>query len=324
VSFAMAVDAGQVGQVGWASDAESGLRSWGFSTLADSDLHVYNIPVVDARNAQGLTWRGRTSHITLEPAQGTSCRVRLRWLRVGAAPSGPPEVQVDQFLITDPLPRPGRPLQVSARLSKRGGTPLSRLHASLVLPPGARLCAGEHKSVLVRDLQCLKPETVLWRICADRPGPLTLRLRIRGDVSHDLVTTETILPPAPVPAGDYVPQPQPVRGDYDVGVYYFPGWWNWDRWLPITDFPECRPVLGWYREGFPEVADWHIKWAVEHGVTFFCYDWYWDRGPQWLTYAFHDGYFCARYKDYASASCGPITRRRCTPPRTMSKSASTG
>jgi len=31
-------------------------------------------------------------------------------------------------------------------------------------------------------------------------------------------------------------------------------------------------VLGWYREGDPELADWQIKWAVEHGITFFAYD----------------------------------------------------
>jgi hypothetical protein len=54
--------------------------------------------------------------------------------------------------------------------------------------------------------------------------------------------------------------------------------------------------LGWYREGDPEVADWHIKWAVEHGITFFAYDWYWERGARWLEHALHDGYMKARYR----------------------------
>ena len=34
----------------------------------------------------------------------------------------------------------------------------------------------------------------------------------------------------------------------------------------IFAFPERKPVLGWYDEASPEVADWQIKWAVEHGI----------------------------------------------------------
>jgi hypothetical protein len=36
------------------------------------------------------------------------------------------------------------------------------------------------------------------------------------------------------------------------------------------------PVLGSYRDGEPEVSDWHIKWAVERGISFFFFfalDW---------------------------------------------------
>ena len=78
-------------------------------------------------------------------------------------------------------------------------------------------------------------------------------------------------------------------------MYYFPGWATASQWAPIRRFPERRPVLGWYREGNPELADWQIKWAVEHGITFFAYDWYWSRGSRQLEHALHDGYFKARY-----------------------------
>ena len=44
------------------------------------------------------------------------------------------------------------------------------------------------------------------------------------------------------------------------------------------------------------MADWHIKWAVEHGITFFVYDWYWSQGARQLEHALHDGYFKARYR----------------------------
>ncbi len=77
-----------------------------------------------------------------------------------------------------------------------------------------------------------------------------------------------------------------MRGPYEVGAYYFPGWHDASRWQPLQRFPERRPVLGWYREGDPEVADWQIKWAVEHGITFFAYDWYWSRRAReaWSTH----------------------------------------
>ena len=31
--------------------------------------------------------------------------------------------------------------------------------------------------------------------------------------------------------------------------------------------------------------DWQIKWAVEHGISFFAFDWYWDRGRRQLEHA---------------------------------------
>jgi hypothetical protein len=96
----------------------------------------------------------------------------------------------------------------------------------------------------------------------------------------------------------YVPVPKAVRGEYEVGVYYFPGWQGAASWRPLLGFPERKPLLGWYREGDPEVADWHIKWAVEHGITFFIYDWYWVKGATSLMHALHDGYFNAKYRGY--------------------------
>ncbi|MBM3891063.1 MAG: hypothetical protein FJ388_18275, partial [Verrucomicrobia bacterium] len=80
-------------------------------------------------------------------------------------------------------------------------------------------------------------------------------------------------------------------------VYYFPGWNTASAWSRIRPYPERQPLLGWYREGDPEVADWQIKWAVEHGIGFFLYDWYWDRGARHLEHGLHDALFKARYQD---------------------------
>ena len=47
---------------------------------------------------------------------------------------------------------------------------------------------------------------------------------------------------------------------------------GWDYVYPFAG--RRKPFLGWYDEGNPEVADWEIKWQVEHGIDFEQYCWY--------------------------------------------------
>lgn len=100
------------------------------------------------------------------------------------------------------------------------------------------------------------------------------------------------------PRESYVPQPVPAQTDYQIGAFYYPGWDRTDAWDPIKRFyPERKPLLGWHHVGNPEVVDWQIKWAVEHGVRFFVYDWYWAKGHQRLEEGLHSGLFKARYQN---------------------------
>jgi len=70
-------------------------------------------------------------------------------------------------------------------------------------------------------------------------------------------------------------------------------------WKAIDPYPERKPVLGWYNEGMPEVADWHIKYWLEHGISAAIYCWYRSSidGPvtQSLGHAIHDGLLNAKY-----------------------------
>lgn len=106
----------------------------------------------------------------------------------------------------------------------------------------------------------------------------------------------------------YVPAPQPVTmsNDYLVGANYFPGWQEGTHlgWEKISPYPQRTPMLGYYNEGSPEVADWEIKWAVEHGINYFNYCWY--RGAtdtpvtstnQYLSAALNDGMLDAVYRN---------------------------
>ena len=106
---------------------------------------------------------------------------------------------------------------------------------------------------------------------------------------------------------DYCPRPVPPKGygDYTVGMNMCSLWrtGNHIGWDCITAFPEIKPVMGYYDEGIPEVADWEIKFMVENGITQQYYCWYLGEfrgGPikkTRLSDALVDGFMNAKYSD---------------------------
>lgn len=66
--------------------------------------------------------------------------------------------------------------------------------------------------------------------------------------------------------------------DIRVGCYYFPGWFCADRWVPVAEFEQGKrqPLIGYYRDDSPEVQDWHIRHATQHGISFWVFDLYYD------------------------------------------------
>jgi len=84
--------------------------------------------------------------------------------------------------------------------------------------------------------------------------------------------------------------------DYQIGVFYFPGWhsssdyWNDLKGLPGSRSPgrswdDRLPLLGYYPEEEPWVSEKHIDWAAMHGIDFFAYDWYWNGNTTYLDHA---------------------------------------
>jgi len=102
---------------------------------------------------------------------------------------------------------------------------------------------------------------------------------------------------------DYCPEPVPVTDDeWYVGMSVCSLWregthYGWDC---ITPYDEATPVLGYYDEGLPEVADWEIKMLVEHGYDFQHFCWYVGNANDGIKEprlgdALHNGYFNAKY-----------------------------
>ena len=111
---------------------------------------------------------------------------------------------------------------------------------------------------------------------------------------------------------DYIPEPEPVKSDYVIACHYYPGWKKGgivvhNRFDDLIPYPERTPLLGYYDEENPEVCDWEIKWAVEHGINCFIHCWYRKLENVGhpitvedlrLGHGIHEAYFNCRFKKY--------------------------
>lgn len=111
----------------------------------------------------------------------------------------------------------------------------------------------------------------------------------------------------------YVPEPTPATTDRIVAAHYYAAWKYGAAGIHegfndlAEEFPDRTPLMGYYDEENPEVCDWEIKWAVEHGINCFIYCWY--RKPENIgnpvtiddlrcPHGIHEALFNAKYQKY--------------------------
>jgi len=288
---------GDSGQFLWAGDSNWGTGSLPLNLRPDGKWHTLNLRLTDSD-----LWKGRVlaAGVSFPP----DAQVEVAAVRFARRPQGSSELRIARFFVDDPINRVGQKVGITAWIGNVGGATSPQAFARLSVKGGLRFESSP--TIRIPPLAYSDTHKVHWRLRAERstrtqvslllsasslsPEKANLRIEIGPKLS---------VRPACLPDGRrYVPPPHPVHGDYEVGVYYFPGWKTYSRWQVLDNFPERYPVMGYYREGDPEVADWHIKWAVEHGITFFAYDWYWSAGARSLEHALHQGYLKARYRKY--------------------------
>ncbi len=111
---------------------------------------------------------------------------------------------------------------------------------------------------------------------------------------------------------NYVPEPRPVTGDFLVCAHYYAAWKKGaaqlhDGFNDLHDYPERTPLMGYYGEENPEVCDWEIKWAAEHGVNCFIHCWYRKKDNEGKPvtandlrcgHGLHEALFNAKYQKY--------------------------
>jgi hypothetical protein len=260
--------------------------------VPDGADHVYN---------KNFGWdRGdwpTASNLSITLSENTTFAIER--IQLSEAPQGRADVFVDALAPTTPLVRAGTPFQFSCRVSDGGAEPVEQLSAQLTLPDDGSIRVVSSPMVPV-TVQNGYPQTLTWTLVSSRAGTAAVSVTASAQVGGTSKASAAILVnPAVTPAkASYVPPPRPVSSKYDVGAYYFPGWGLDYMWNVIRNVPYHMPVQGYYAEGSPQVMDWQIKQAVEHGIKFFAVDWYWSSGLGELPFRFFNGYFASKYKSY--------------------------
>lgn len=184
--------------------------------------------------------------------------------------------QIIEFLGDQPLTRVGRPFVVLTTISNPASF-TKDVVIKLGLPDGLRCVDNTERKI---KLAANEKMSLRWTIYADKPLYAELVLEI---TEKDILVTVGRLPVRFLSAMEkteisYIPRPVPVKKNNEilVGAHHCPLWEHdsYTRWSQLQKHPERTPVLGFYAQENPEVADWETKWAVEHGIDFFIYCWY--------------------------------------------------
>lgn len=278
-----------------------GADSQSLSTLPielknDGKFHTYSVEMGNIAE-----WNGTILRVGLSPSDSDEeSEIILHSISLARKTIGPAEIQISRLWLDNPVSRVGSDAVILMEVKNTGGAAASHVSAQITLTGGdsSRILPGKS----ISSLPAGKTARFEWNITfasADEivavsradsvntePDRRQAKLKIYPKLDRD------------VSKQSYVPEPQIAdTGDYLVGCYYFPGWRDWAAWSVLDDYPERRPILGYAHNGNPEVVDWQIKWALEHGIGFFIYDWYWNRGSRGLEEGLHDGFLKSRYQD---------------------------
>ncbi len=274
----------------WANNLVNGLHSFGIQIKPDDQMHNFNIDLSKFKN-----WCGKVDVIGFVFGEKADDEFILADFGIADMPQGEPDFELVNIVTEPVIRRQGKTMSLSVYIRNTGAKTYSGGKASIMSDD---LHIIGEKELIVPSLKFNEKAMLTWQVVPQKSANIPLKIVVDNKTLSSSIRVE---PAIQIEKTDYVPEPKPVdTSPYEIGVYYFPGWSpdQWDRWTKQKGFPERDPMLGFYREGDPEVADWHIKWAVENGIKFFIYDWYWRNGKIALEKGLEEGYLKAKYRDY--------------------------
>lgn len=292
VVVTMSATAGTQATFAWTAAGTTAWAEKAFAVIPDGKMRTYNVDLSAEKS-----WTGAICRVAFRPPVEEGV-FTLSEFAVRDEPGGPAAPVVHYAGLQDAINRSGGPAVFLATVENRGGATLVGGRAVLDLPAGVR-ALGPAGWDQLPDLASFDRHELRVELQADAPAKGPFSFTLLGGADQVLYRDELeFTAPLNLPKADYVPVPQPVESDYEVGALYFPRWHVINEWEKIwTTDPQRKPVLGWYDEANPEVVDWQIKWAVENGIQFFLVDWYWHQGrvnlEHWIK-----AYEKARYRSY--------------------------
>jgi hypothetical protein len=201
------------------------------------------------------------------------------------------------------LLRAGRPETIGLQLSNPVDAPITA-KVKLIVPDGVKVLDAVEREVsewtrrdiyapfiqaygVPRKLPEQSPSSTLtWRVEAEKPGDYVFQFEVAGErITPFTVKLDGTFEPPLSNVEKVTAVPPPVRADtggIKVGAMFYPGWvpgsgWGWNL---LDPYPNRKPALGYYDDTKIEVIDWQIKWALEHGISFFNVCWYRTTGTE--------------------------------------------
>lgn len=198
---------------------------------------------------------------------------------------------------------PGSATGLKIHLTNTGDARLSDLAISLELPPGM---AADHTSWTCSPLgagEVQERVAVLTGVPAKAAAEIAVKVAAKAagkTVEFAQATPVDLSDAQPLTvASEQLLLPELPAMKVKLGAYYFPVMIDWGGGSRpgLRAIDSMEPLLGYYNERSPEVADWHIAWARRHGISWFAVDWYWNQGEEFINEALDEGLMNSRFFD---------------------------
>lgn len=259
----MSTSAGKEGRVLFFTT--KGARAIDFPLNSDGTFHTYII------NTAGYEeWRGAILALAIFPSDEL-CVAKVSSVEVLDKQTLPPQIKIDYFFSDLGVNRAKRPVKILAYLSNSGGK--SKVVVKLIPFQGVRVLGEDSKEAEIDYGEHIK---LTYEVEAETALEGELKLLVTVPKGENVSATYriTFTPPVEMRKADYIPLPEPIETDILIGVWNCPLWEDVELWKTVLRDLWRIPVLGFYNEINPEVKDWEIKWAIEHGIQFFVFCWY--------------------------------------------------
>jgi hypothetical protein len=264
--------------------------------VADGKMRKYCVDLQPLY--QRLRWAAGSviERLGFIPSEKKGVDIEIDFMAFGSVPAGDPYIGLVGMTTRPEIPRAGETTEVHFHFMNIGEKTADNINIRV-----------ENDELKISQMQ---PGEIISQSVSrtfQEPGLKNFEVSVQNGASWNIEFPVYVKPTEDV----YVPEPKIAETDYLIGVHYFPGWKQGAHgrsdsmgWTKIAPYPEREPLLGWYDEHDPEVTDWEIKWALEHGISFFVYCWYGmpdqtgvSDSVANLTHAIHEGLFNARYND---------------------------